>query len=291
MPGSALARRGLLLPAVVFLLLMSLFPLIFSLGLAFGDWDMGRGVGYEWQGIANFERLIGDSRYRTAAVNTVIYVTLSVALQYAIGLALAWGLYRRPPGHQVMRVLFILPMMLTPVAVGYMWRLMFQSRIGAVNYFLDVFGIEPIGWLTQRWSAMSVIVVAEVWQWTPFMFLFLYAGLLNLPRDPMEAALVDGAGPWQVFRHVVLPMLVPISVAVLLLRAVEALKILDTVYVITHGGPGNSTESLTLYAYNAGFQYFNLGYSSAIAFTLLVAVIVIALPIVIFFSRKDVGVR
>jgi multiple sugar transport system permease protein len=181
-------------------------------------------------------------------------------------------------------------MMLTPVAVGYMWRLMFQSRIGAVNHFLGALGVDPGGWLTDRWTAMSVIIVAEVWQWTPFMFVFLYAALVNLPRDPMEAALVDGASTRQTFRRVILPMLAPISIALLMLRSVEALKIMDTVYIITHGGPGNDTESLPLYAYNAGLQYFNLGYSAAIAVTLLVVVILAALPIIIFV-KKDVEVR
>jgi multiple sugar transport system permease protein len=287
MQRSRLAARGLLLPAVVILLGLSIFPLLFSLALSFGDWSLGRGVAYEWRGLQNFTLLFGDRRFRMAATNTVIYVLISVSIQYALGLGLAWLLWLRPPGGRFFRVLFILPMMLAPVAVGYMWRLMFQSRIGAINHFLGLLGLDPVRWLSNRWNAMFVITVTEIWQWTPFMFLFLYAALLNLPRSPVEAALVDGGSGWQVFRHIVFPMLLPVSIAVIMLRMVEALKILDTVFVITQGGPGNTTESLTLYAYNAGLQYFNLGFASAIAFTLLVGVLVVAIPIVIFV-KKDV---
>jgi multiple sugar transport system permease protein len=277
MHGSRLAARSLLLPAVVILLALSIFPLLFSLALSFGDWSLGRGAAYEWRGLDNYVALFADSRFRLAATNTVIYVAVSVTLQYVLGLGLAWLLWLRPPGGRLFQVLFILPMMLAPVAVGYMWRLMFQSRIGAVNYFLGLLGNDPVLLLSSRRTAMAVITLTEIWQWTPFIFLFLYAALLNVPRNPVEAALVDGASGWQVFRHIVFPMLVPVSIAVIMLRTVEALKILDTVFVITQGGPGNSTESITLYAYNAGLQYFNLGFASSIAFTLLVAVVAIAI--------------
>ena len=287
MHRSRLAARSLLLPAVIILLALSIFPLLFSLALSFGDWSLGRGVAYEWRGLSNYVALFGDSRFRMAATNTGVYVVISVAVQYVLGVGLAWLLWLKPPGGRVFQVLFILPMMLAPVAVGYMWRLMFQSRIGAVNHFLGLLGIDPVLWLSSRPTAMFVILLTEIWQWTPFIFLFIYAALLNVPRDRVEAALVDGATGWQVFRHIVFPMLLPVSIAVIMLRTVEALKILDTVFVITQGGPGNSTESLTLYAYNAGLQYFNLGFASAISFTLLVAVVAVAIPIVIFV-KKDV---
>ncbi len=286
MQKTALTRRTLLLPAVVILLGLSIFPLLFSLALSFGDWGLGRGVPYEWRGLSNYAALLADGRYRNAAFNTVLYVVITVSVQYILGLALAWGLFLRPPGGRIFRVFFIFPMMLAPVAVGYMWRLMFQSRIGAANFFLAALGFEPVRWLSARWFAMSVVMMAEIWQWTPFMFLFLYAALMNVPTSPIDAALVDGASGFQVFRHIVLPMLMPISIAVIMLRAVEAVKILDTVYVITHGGPGNTTESLTMYGYNVGLQYFNLGYAAAIAYTLLLVVVAIAVPVIIFIKKE-----
>jgi multiple sugar transport system permease protein len=209
-----------------------------------------------------------------------------VALQFGIGLALAWMLYLRPPGHGFYRVLFLMPMMLTPVAVGYMWRLIFEHRIGAINFFLRTFGLEPIPWLTERATALLAIVIVETWQWTPFVFVFIYAALENLPRDVIDAAIVDGASRWQTFRHVVFPLLRPIAIAILLLRMVESLKIMDTVYVMTGGGPGNSTESLTLYAYRAGLQFFDLGSAAAIALTLLVGVLILALPLVLRLTKE-----
>jgi multiple sugar transport system permease protein len=285
-PGQKSGRRLLLLPTVLLLLVFSIFPLVASVALGFGSWDIGMENPYSFRGLANFARLVGDSRYFTSLVNTLVYAGGSVALQFGIGLALAWMLYQRPPGHSFYRVLFLMPMMLTPVAVAYMWRLIFEHRIGAINFFLSTFGLEPIPWLTERATALLAIVVVETWQWTPFVFVFMYAALENLPRDVIDAAVVDGASRWQTFRHVVFPLLRPIAIAILLLRMVESLKIMDTVYVMTGGGPGNSTESLTLYAYRAGLQFFDLGSAAAIALTLLVGVLILALPLVLRLTKE-----
>lgn len=285
-PSQKSGRRLLLLPTVLLLLVFSIFPLVASVALGFGSWDIGMDNPYSFRGLENFARLVGDSRYFTSLVNTLVYAVGSVALQFGIGLALAWMLYLRPPGHGFYRVLFLMPMMLTPVAVGYMWRLIFEHRIGAINFFLRTFGLEPIPWLTERATALLAIVIVETWQWTPFVFVFMYAALENLPRDVIDAAIVDGASRWQTFRHVVFPLLRPIAIAILLLRMVESLKIMDTVYVMTGGGPGNSTESLTLYAYRAGLQFFDLGSAAAIALTLLVGVLILALPLVLRLTKE-----
>lgn len=284
--GSKVQRRAFLLPAVILLLVLSIFPFLATIALSFGTWEMGREGAYGFRGLENFARLISDARYLTSLINTVILVGGSVALQFVLGLALAWMVYQRPPGHRFYRVLFLLPMMLTPVAVAYMWRLIFESRIGALNFFLGAVGIEAVPWLTQRTTALFAVIVVETWIWTPFVFVFLYAALENIERDALDAAIVDGANSWQVFRYVIFPTILPVAVAVLLLRSVEALKIIDTVYVMTGGGPGNSTESVTLYAYRTGLQFFDLGYAAAIAVTLFIGVIAVALPIVIRMSRR-----
>lgn len=285
MDSTKAVRRLFLLPAVLLILALSIFPLIFSLALSFGSWDAQVGAAYQWEGLANYARLVRDSRYLTSFVNTGLYVGASVSLQFALGLGLAWLLYQQPPGRRFFQIAFLLPMMLAPVAVGYMWKLLFQTRIGPINFALSGLGFELITWLSQRSTALVALIVVETWQWTPFIFLFLYAAFRSLPRDPIEAALVDGAGPWQVFRHIMLPMIRPIAIAVVLLRAVETWKIIDTVFVMTGGGPGDSTQSLTLYAYRVGLRFFDLGYASAIAYTILIGVVVLALPIILFVKK------
>jgi multiple sugar transport system permease protein len=284
--GAVVARRTLLLPAVLFILALSLFPLLFSVALSFGQWDIGGAEGaYTWRGFSNYQQLFGDGRYHVALLNTIIYVLIGVSAQFLLGMGVAWLLYHRPPGHRFFQVTFLLPMMLAPVAVGYMWRLMFQQRIGVVNALLEAIGLDGVAWLSQAHTAMAAVLVAETWQWTPFVFLFLYAALLNVPTDPIEAARVDGATRWQIFRHVVFPMIRPMVIAVLILRGVESMKIMDTVYVMTRGGPGNSTESLTLYAYRIAMRFFETGYASAVAFTLLLLVLITVVPIVMFLKR------
>jgi multiple sugar transport system permease protein len=284
--GAKLARRTLLLPAVLFILALSLFPLLFSVALSFGQWDIGGAEGaYTWRGFSNYQLLAADGRYHTALFNTLIYVLIGVSAQFVLGMGVAWLLYHRPPGHRFFQVSFLLPMMLAPVAVGYMWRLMFQQRIGVVNALLESIGLDSVAWLSQAHTAMAAVLIAETWQWTPFVFLFLYAALLNVPTEPIEAARVDGASAWQVFRHIVFPMIRPMVFAVLILRGVESMKIMDTVYVMTRGGPGNSTESLTLYAYRIAMRFFETGYASAVAFTLLLLVLLTVVPIVMFLKR------
>ena len=284
--GTKTARRSLLLPAVLFILLLSLFPLLFSVALSFGQWDIeGTDGAYTWRGLSNYALLFGDGRYHTALLNTIVYVVVGVSAQFVLGMGVAWLLYHRPPGHRFFQVTFLLPMMLAPVAVGYMWRLMFQQRIGVANDLLEMLGIDSIAWLSQTHTAMAAVLVAETWQWTPFVFLFLYAALLNVPTEPIEAAHVDGANRWQILKSVIFPMIRPMVIAVVILRGVESMKIMDTVYVMTRGGPGNSTESLTLYAYRIAMRFFETGYASAVAFTLLLVVLVVAIPVVTLLKR------
>lgn len=284
--GGPLVRRSFLLPSVLLLLTLSIFPLVFSLALSVGSWVIGREEPYQFLGATNFTRLFTDARYLDSLINTLIYAGGSVVLQFGLGLGLAWLLFLKPPGSRIYRLLFLMPMMLTPVAVAYMWRLMFEQRIGVINYALDLVGIEPISWLTQRATALTAVVAVETWQWTPFIFVFLYAAMENLPQEVSDAARVDGANRWQILRHVITPMIAPIAIAIVLLRAVEALKVMDSVYVMTGGGPGNSTESVTLYAYRAGLQFFDLGYAAAMALTLFIGALLLTLPAV-FLLKKE----
>lgn len=168
-------------------------------------------------------------------------------------------------------------MLLTPIAVGYTWRMILDVGRGPITGLLQRVGLPSIGWLTDSNVALYSIVLIDIWQWTPFMFLLLYAGLEAIPKDYLEAAEVDGASGWRKFVHVIMPLLAPPSLAALLLRTVECFKIVDIIYITTGGGPGQATETLTLFGYNVGFRTFDLAYGATIAFSLFFAVLIAAM--------------
>lgn len=279
-------KQAFLLPAVFLLLAFVIFPLVWSLGISFTDVQRGGspggagvlGLGFEFTG-RNYARLLTDRRLHIAMRNTVFFVFFGVALQYVLGLALALLLDQPFKGRNVARVIFLLPMMTTPVAVGYLGRMFFDpARSPIADLFRRVpawFGADPIfvPWLTNPAYARWTIVLIESWQWAPFMTLLLLAGLQAIPKELYEAARVDGAGGLQIFRSIVFPLLLPISVTAILIRGLEIFKIIDIIVVSTGGGPGSSTESLTMYVFRTALTFGNYGYAAAIAFVLLVLVV------------------
>lgn len=279
-------KQVFLLPAVLVLLAFVIFPLIWSLGISFTDVQRGGspggsgflGLGFDFTG-RNYARLLSDERLHIAMRNTVFFVFFGVALQYVLGLALALLLDQPFKGRNLARVIFLLPMMTTPVAVGYLGRMLFDpSRSPIADLFRRVpgwFGADPIfvPWLTEPAYARWTIVLIESWQWAPFMTLLLLAGLQAIPKELYEAARVDGAGGMQIFRSIVFPLLLPISVTAILIRGLEIFKIIDIIVVSTGGGPGSSTESLTMYVFRTALTFGNYGYAAAIAFVLLILVV------------------
>lgn len=283
--------RAFLAPTVILLLCFTIFPLLFTLALVFGEARFGGGglrIGFA--GLRNWTRLVNDARFWNAFSVTARIVVAAVALEYLLGLGLALLLNRRVRGRGGFRVLFLIPMMLTPIAVGYMWRMIFDVGRGPITGILERLGLPAVGWLTDTRFSILSIIITDVWQWTPFMFLILYAALQAIPRDYVEAAKVDGASGWQLFRHVTLPLLAPASIAAILLRAMESFKIVDIIYIMTGGGPGRSTESLTLFGYSMGFRAFDLAYGATIAFSLFLAVLV-ASTVFVTLTRRFRYVR
>lgn len=279
-------KQAFLLPAVFILLAFVIFPLLWSLGISFTDVQRGGspggggflGMGFSFTG-RNYARLLTDERLHIAMRNTVFFVFFGVALQYVLGLFLALLLDQPFKGRNVARVVFLLPMMTTPVAVGYLGRMFFDpSRSPIADLFRRVpswFGADPIfvPWLTEPAYARWTIVLIESWQWAPFMTLLLLAGLQAIPKELYEAARVDGAGSLQIFRSIIFPLLLPISVTTILIRGLEIFKIIDIIVVSTGGGPGSSTESLTMYVFRTALTFGNYGYAASIAFVLLVLVV------------------
>lgn len=263
-----------LMPTVLLILVLSIFPLFFSLILAFMSWDLSRlEGGIRFVGLQNFATLISDTRFWNTAKVTVIFVFGSVGLQYCVGLGIASLLNQEIRFRRFFRVAFLVPMMLTPAAVGYIGRMLFNESQGPMNDILKHLGLPIIPWLSNSTMALPSLILLDTWEWAPFMIIVLLAGLQSLPPEVFESARVDGASEWSIFRHITFPMLAPVSITVILIRALEAFKLFDIVMVMTGGGPGTATETVTMYAYIVGMKFGNLGYASAIAYSLLLMVI------------------
>lgn len=261
-------------PAFFLVLLITLFPLIYALVVSFQSMRLVPPAPPRFVGFDNYADILTSARFWGAVQVTAVLVFLSVAFQYVIGFALALALHHNVPGASLYRVSFLLPMFLAPVSVALIARMIFHPVLGPANEFFSLFGLENLPFLTSPAFAMATLITVEIWQWTPFVVLLMLAGLQGLPGEVFEAARVDSIPAWRRFRDITFPMLLPLSVAVIFIRLIEGFKIIDTVFVLTGGGPGTSTETLTLFAYNEGFKKFNIGMTSALSFLFLIVVIV-----------------
>ncbi|WP_043613533.1 carbohydrate ABC transporter permease [Ensifer sp. ZNC0028] len=264
-------------PALLIVLLISIFPLVYSLTTSFMSMRLVPPTPARFVGFGNYIDLLQNPRFWHVAGTTTLIAFISVGLQYVIGLSVALALNSRVPGEGIFRVSFLLPMLVAPVAVALIARQVLNPTMGPLNEVMSALGFPNLPFLTQTSWALGSIIAVEVWQWTPFVILMMLAGLQTLPDDVYEAAALENATPWQQFRDITFPMLLPISVAVVFIRLIESYKIIDTVFVMTGGGPGISTETLTLFAYQEGFKKFNLGYTSALSFLFLIVITVIGL--------------
>jgi multiple sugar transport system permease protein len=211
--------------------------------------------------------LWSGGRLGTASI-TIVYVFVGIFFQYIIGLGLAMLTVQNIPGRRFFRVVFLLPMMITPVGVAYMFRMLTDTSKGPFTPIWQAMGLTNFSWVNNAWGARTAILIADIWQWTPFMFVVLLAALESQPAEPMEAATVDGANQWQIFRHIVWPGILPVSMTLILIRLIEAFKIIDLPNVMTNGGPGTATQSLTYHAF-INWRALEVGGSAAVAYMLL----------------------
>jgi len=278
MRSSAAKRDGIkhafLWPAFLVVLLISLFPLIYALTVSFQTMRIVPPTPPRFVGVQNYAEILQSGRFWGSMWTTTVITVLSVVLEYVLGFALALALHHNVPGSSLYRVTFLLPMFLAPVGVALIARMIFHPYLGPVNDLMRALGLGNVPFLTEPNLAMAVLIIVEVWQWTPFVTLLMLAGLQSLPAEVFEAARVDNVPAWRRFWDITFPMLLPISVAVVFIRLIEGFKVIDTVFVLTGGGPGTATETLTLFAYNEGFKKFNIGMTSALSFTFLIVVIV-----------------
>lgn len=269
-------------PTVFTLLCIVIFPLIFSLSLSLHDWNIFRQEGWQWRGLGNYaDILFLDPYFRQSLKVTVFFLLGTVPLQFILGLAVALILYRitrKIIGF--LRTTLIVPAIMTPIVVGIIWRLMYNPDLGMLNYLLSLIGLPPVNWTGMPMSALPSVMMADIWEWTPFMALILLAGLQALPREPYEAAVVDGASNWQSFRYITLPLLSPVMLVAILIRLMDSFKTFDLIFVLTQGGPGMSTETMNYYTYRYGFKFFHMGYASALSWLLVIIVTVISIILV-----------
>ena len=264
-------------PALTVVLLVAVFPLIYSLTTSFMSLRLIPPIPPRFVGFGNYADLLTQRRFWNVVGTTSLIAFTAVALQYAIGFAVALALHARMPGERLFRIVFLMPMLLAPVAVALIARMIFNPTMGPLNAFMALFGLANLPYLTSARWAIGTLIAVEVWQWTPFVILLMLAGLATLPDDIYEAAELENASRWRQFWDITFPMLLPISTAVVFIRLIESYKIMDTVFVMTGGGPGIATETLTLFAYQEGFKKFNLGYTSALSFLILIVVTVVGL--------------
>jgi len=277
-PVTERSKHFFLTPTAVLILVLSIFPLLFSLVLSFVSWDLSRlEGGIRFYGLNNFITLAKDTRFWHTARVTLTFVIGAVALQYCIGLGIAMLLNQEIRLRRFFRVVFLIPMMLTPAAVGYVGRMLFNESMGPINDIIKHLGLPAVRWVSSIPMALPSLILVDTWEWTPFMMIVLLAGLQSLPPEVFESARVDGASSLQIFRHITFPMLLPVSLTVVLIRGLEAFKLFDIVVVMTGGGPGTATETVTMYAYLVAMKNGNLGYASAIAYALLIMVTIITL--------------
>jgi multiple sugar transport system permease protein len=278
------ARLGfrLTLPAQVLVLFISVFPLLMQLYISVTDWSPLSGLGWwnaweMWNSFANYTDLAADARFWSALRRTAIVMVVCVPVEFLLGLALATLFADDFPGKRIFYSILLMPMMVVPAVAGYMFFMLFQSG-GPLNDILSALSGSrvTIAWLSDPTLALIAVMIADIWQWTPLMFLILLAGLVGVPQDQIKAATLLGANAWQRFVTIVLPKMKTIIIIALAIRVIENFKIFDTLYIMTGGGPGVATETISVYIYKVTTQDLIWGYVAAIALAILVVLSIVA---------------
>ncbi len=259
-------------PAVLFVGALVLFPLTYALYLSFHEWIPSAVSSPDFVGFSNYIHLLKDNRFHASFLKTIYFLSISISFQMVVGIALALMLERDYRGKRVVRTLFLLPMMATPVAISLVWMMMLDPTIGVFNYFLSLIGLPKLAWMAEVELVIPAFALIDSWRWTPFVMLIVASGLSALPHEPFEAARIDGASYLQIIKHITLPLLRPTIMVALTFRIVDGLKVFDIIAATTDGGPANASELLYVYTFHKNFQDFTFGYGSAtiIVFALLI---------------------
>ena len=279
-------------PTIVILFALTIFPTVYSLYISLFDYYLPRPHAATFVGLDNYGAVLADLRFWTSLKQTAYFMIGSIGVQFALGLALALFFFGELRGRSLKSLylpLILLPMMIAPVVIGYIWRLLYQVQFGPINYLLGAaFGLGPFEWTSSPDLALWSVIIADIWEWTPFVTLVLLAGLVSLPQELFEVADLDGASGWQKSRFIVFPMLRRVIAVILLIRILDAFREFDKIFVLTQGGPGTATETASFYAYLTGFKYFKIGYASAMSILLMIVTVVLCTAIAKVLHREQI---
>lgn len=252
-----------------------LFPWLFTLWMSLFDWKIGSVA--HFVGVDNYVKLASNRRFIESIVHTFYFTALAVVVPLVLGTIAALVFHREFPFRGVLRAVFTMPMMATPVAIALVWTMMFHPQQGVLNYLLSLIGIPPLLWVYSPALVIPSLVLVEVWHWTPLVMLIVLGGLASLPSEPFESARMDGAGEWQIFRYITFPLVAPFLVVAAVIRTIDSLKTFDTIYVISSGGPGTASETINLYLYLQAFAFYNIGNASAVVVVFFVLILAMAM--------------
>ena len=266
-------------PVLLFLIVVVIAPMTLAIVDSFRDLSLtmltkrGQPIGLE-----NFRDLIGsDEKFYVAVAHTALFMAVVVPIEFLLGLFIALWIDRQFTGRRLVLTILMIPTMIAPVVVGMIWRFFLMPSFGVLTIYLNRIGLfEETSVFSGAVTAMGALMIIDIWEWTPFIMLIMLAGLSAMPAAPIEAATIDGASRWQILRHIQLPLLRPLIVIALMLRAIDASKIFDTIHVLTGGGPGNATEVIATYAYRTNFLKWDLGYGAALCLVLAFASLILA---------------
>ncbi len=276
-----------LVPSSLVLAFVLFYPLGYAVYLSLFNYYLGAADEKTFVGLGNYISLLSDERFWSSLYKTIIIVASAVALEFCLGLAIAFGLYKLTFGVRTLNLLLFLPHIITPVVAALFLRWIFMGRWGLIDSVLISFGIFPPDWLGDPNWARLTVVLADSWQFTPFMILVLYAGLNTVDQSQIESAQVDGAGNWTILTSVMLPALRPLILFVLAIRTMDAFRFFDSIYVLTAGGPGTATETITLYTYALAFRLLEVGRASALGvLTLIIVALLVAVMIAVIYRRE-----
>ncbi len=271
-----------LLPALIAIFAVIIFPWLFTVWMSLNDWQLG--MQRSFTGLTNYRMLATDTRFLETIPRTLYFTVLSVVAPVILGVFAAEVFHQRFPLRGLLRGIYILPMMTTPVAIALIFIMMYHPQIGVLNYLLSLIGIPKQLWIYDKNTVIPALVLVETWQWTPLVMLIVLGGLAALPTEPYESALIDGASRWDMFRYITLPLVMPFLMVAIILRAIDAVKSFDIIFVMSQGGPGTASETINIYLYLQAFSFFNVGHASAVVVVFFV--IIVALAAVLLVARE-----
>jgi multiple sugar transport system permease protein len=277
----------LLLPSVLYLVIMSVYPMLFSLWLAVRNYLIYRPDLSSFAGLGNFWDLAHNAIFWTSLWVTLEFSAAAVTLEFCLGLAIAVLLDRQMRGIGVLRTLLVIPVLVSPVAMGLTFRYMYAPSYGLINYLLHLVGLPRLDWIVSTTWALPAAILVDVWEWTPFMVLILLSGMQSVPVDIGEAADLDGLSRWQQLRRIILPFIRPVVVVVLLIRLIDSIRGFDLLYILTRGGPSTATFILSIHSYIKGFTEGDMGSASAIAWVTVILVNILAVGFLRLLSRGE----